>query len=68
LDERRGVERAGDGDVEAGRERLKEREGMERRKKTEEKREVGHGRGNWTSDLPDRSTPLNWTMHQASSL
>jgi hypothetical protein len=36
LDERRGVERAGDGDVEVGRERLKEREGMERRKRPEE--------------------------------
>jgi hypothetical protein len=57
------MERAGDEDVEVGRERLKEREGMERRKKTEEKRELGQGRGNWTCDLPDRSTPLNWTMH-----
>jgi hypothetical protein len=53
------MERAEDGDVEVGRERLKEREGMERRKKTEEKREVGQGRGNWTSGLPDRWTPLN---------
>jgi hypothetical protein len=41
------MERAEDGDVDVGRERLKEREGIERRKKTEEKREVGQGRGNW---------------------
>jgi hypothetical protein len=56
------MERVGDEDIEVGRERLKEREGMERRK-TEEKRELGQGRRNWTCDLPDRSTPLNWTMH-----
>jgi hypothetical protein len=59
----RGMKRAGDGDVEVGRERLKEREWMKRRKRKEEKREVGQGRGIWTPEFPERSTPLNGTMH-----
>jgi hypothetical protein len=49
--EGRGMKRAGDGDVEVGRERLKEREWIKGQKRKEEKRELGQGRGIWSPNF-----------------